>query len=278
MEWVWRRKGAGEYRLKFWLQTGAKRWATGRNVKEEWGCLVKMGTSWANNRSCLGSGPILCPRLLAPVLGTPPHPATTPSTTCGGFPPSQGGRAQAQTFGLRRPSLPPCAPPRPAQGACAPPLKSRLSKAREWGPSALRSRHSPGGVGEAVGVSQTATHTHLPSHGWNKHVALETATAGAGARSLECFSKSADNNALAFEDSRQGENHTRFLPFMSLGAARRTPLRMRRLPVWHAALPLGKCSFHFTHCSRLNWTLFYQTRVLVCFQYPLPFPKASIKQ
>lgn len=114
MEWVWRRKGAGEYRLKFWLQTGAERWATGRNVKEEWGCVVKMGTSWANNRSCQGSGPILCPRLLAPGLGTPPLPATKPSSTWGCFPPPQGGRAQAQsadlTEGLRQPASPPSLP------------------------------------------------------------------------------------------------------------------------------------------------------------------------
>lgn len=50
-----------------------------------------------------------------------------------------------------------------------------------------------------------------------QHVALETATAGAGARSLECFSKAADNNALAFEDSQQGENHTHFFAFSELG-------------------------------------------------------------
>lgn len=36
---------------------------------------------------------------------------------------------------------------------------------------------------------------------------------------------------FTFEDSRQDETHTAFFPFMSLVAARRTPLRMRRHPL-----------------------------------------------
>lgn len=54
---------------------------------------------------------------------------------------------------------------------------------------------------------QIRTHPHLPSHGRNKHVALETATEGASAL-LQGFSKSANSNVLALKDSRHVRNHT----------------------------------------------------------------------
>lgn len=100
-------------------------------------------------------------------------------------------------------------------------------------PPALRSRHSPSGGAGSQAVPQTTTYTHLQNHGWNKQVALETATAGAGASSLECLSESADNNALTFEDSRRLKNHARFFPFMS---SARPSLRVRCLPLYACAL------------------------------------------
>ena len=114
-------------------------------MNEEWGCSVKIGISWANNKCYHGSGPILCPCFLAPGLGTPPPRATVPSSTCGGFPPAQGGRAHAQTVQTVYTSSPSRRPAFLRQGACAPPLKSRLSEAGAWGPPVLRSRHPPGG-------------------------------------------------------------------------------------------------------------------------------------
>ena len=146
LEWGRRRKSASEYRPKFGLQTRAEKRGARRNMNEEWGGLVKMGTSCANNKSYQGSGPILCPRLLAPGLGTPPPWATPPSSTCGDVPPEQGGgRTHAQTLQTVYTSPPSRGPAFLRSGACAPPLRSRISEAGAWGPPALRSRHPPGG-------------------------------------------------------------------------------------------------------------------------------------
>lgn len=196
--------------------------------------VVKLSTPSANNESCQSAGPILCP--CSRTWGAyPPLPATEPSSTCSGFPPSSSRRAQAQSVtreGRRQPSLP---APRLSRSRARAHCLSRAASAtpENRDPPALRSRHSPSGGAGSQAVPQTTTYTHLQSHGWNKQVALETATAGAGASSLECLSESADNNALTFEDSRRLKNHARFFPFMS---SARPSLRVRCLPLYACAL------------------------------------------
>lgn len=76
-----------------------------------------------------------------PHLPGPPHQAPRAAAF---HPCRAGGRTHAQT--VQTVTSPPSR--RPAflhQGACAPPLKRRLSEAGAWRPPALRSRHPPGG-------------------------------------------------------------------------------------------------------------------------------------
>ena len=184
-----------------------------------------MGTSCANNKCYQGSGPILCPRLLAPGLGTPPPWATPPSSTCGGVPPVQGWQAHARadgTDGLHQPSFPEprLSPPRRVRAAPQEPYQRGrgMRTPRPSAPAILRA-----GVCGGRGVSQTATHTYLQSHGWNKHVALETATAGASARSLECSSESADDNALYVRRFAAGRDPHSLFSFYELSRSAENP-------------------------------------------------------
>uniref|UniRef100_F7C0N3 Nuclear protein 1, transcriptional regulator n=1 Tax=Equus caballus TaxID=9796 RepID=F7C0N3_HORSE len=82
----------------------------------------------------------------------------------------QGRRRRRRSQSPAR-AFPPRAPPRPAKGACASPLQSRLSEAGKWGRSGGLRSSAPA----ILWGSQTTTHPYPPSHGRNRHLTLETA-------------------------------------------------------------------------------------------------------
>lgn len=167
------------------------------------------------------------------------HPLPSSSRTWPGYPTSQGhptklhvrrlstraGLAGARTRRRyrRSPALLPGAPPFSTKARARRPssaVSARLGHGdpRPSAPAILRA-----GVCGGRGVSQTATHTYLQSHGWNKHVALETATAGASARSLECSSESADDNALYVRRFAAGQDPHSLFPFYELSRSAEDP-------------------------------------------------------
>ena len=163
------------------------------------------------------------------------HPLPLSSSTWPGYPASPGHCAKlhmrrlptrAGQAGARAddtPALLPGAPPFSAKAHARRP--SRAASARpghgdHWPstPAILQA-----GVCGGKGLSQTAIRTYLQSHGWNKHVALETATAGAGARSLECSSESADDNALYVRRFAAGRDPHSFFPSDELSRSAEDP-------------------------------------------------------
>lgn len=169
-----------------------------KHVEGARGCLGKKGTPRACNKNCGSSGPIPKPRLLAPGLRIPPWPASaTSSASCA----SQG-----------RGTMGACADPAPRSPASPPGRRGRV----RGEPQAARPGNGldggwwPCAPAVLLGM-QIATRRHLPSHGCSKHVALETATGGRKPVPPR-FSKAADSDALALEDSRQVQNHT--FPFL----------------------------------------------------------------
>ena len=168
------------------------------------------------------------------------HPLPSSSRTWPGYPTSLGhpaklhvrgrstraGLAGARTrrrYRRSTPALLPGAPPFSAKARARRPSGAVSARPghedpRPSAPAILRA-----GVCGGRGVSQTATHTYLQSHGWNKHVALETATAGASARSLECSSESADDNALYVRRFAAGRDPHSLFSFYELSRSAENP-------------------------------------------------------
>lgn len=136
--WVWRPRGRWEFQPKRYLE-----WSRGLD-----GVGFRAGPRAAHRRREtrrpleVSAGRVVtsltgaCPphRPPAPAPRTPPPPPARPAPPRARPLPllAQSARARADpnTAGASPPF--PQAPPLPAQGACAPPLESRLREAREW--------------------------------------------------------------------------------------------------------------------------------------------------
>ena len=192
-----------------------------------------MGTSCANNKCYQGSGPILCPRLLAPGLGTPPPWATPPSSTCGDVPPVQGWQAHARadgTDGLHQPSFPEprLSPPRRVRTAPQEPYqrgRGMRTPGPPLPPSSGRGCAAEGGCPRPRPIPTYRATGGTSTSRWKLRRREQARGPSNALQSLQM------TTPFTFEDSRQDETHTAFFPFMSLVAARRTPLRMRRHPL-----------------------------------------------
>ena len=154
-----------------------------------------------------------------PHLPGPPRQAPRAGT----FHPSRvAGARTRRRYRRSTPALLPGAPPFSVQARARRPSGAVSARPghedpRPSAPAILRA-----GVCGGRGVSQTATHTYLQSHGWSKHVALETATAGASARSL-CSSESADDNALYVRRFAAGRDPHSLFPFYELSRSAENP-------------------------------------------------------